>query len=71
MKAREWREKSAGEQEKTLLELGGKLRKLRFDLATREAKNSSEYGKIRKDIARILTLKREAEVALDGTGDSR
>lgn len=71
MKAREWREKSAGEREKALIELEDKLRKLRFDLATREAKNSSEYGKIRKDIARIQTLKREAEVALDETGDSR
>jgi large subunit ribosomal protein L29 len=56
MKAREWREKSVGEREKALLELEDKLRKLRFDLATREAKNSSEHGKIRKDIARILTI---------------
>lgn len=71
MKAREWREKSVGEREKTLLELEDKLRKLRFDLATREAKNSSEHSKIRKDIARILTLKREAEVALDEEANSR
>ncbi len=71
MKAREWREKSVGEREKALVELQDKLRKLRFDLATREAKNSSEHGKIRKDIARILTLVREAEVALDGEAHSR
>jgi large subunit ribosomal protein L29 len=71
MKAREWREKSIGEREKTLVELQDKLRKLRFDLATREAKNSSEHSKIRKDIARILTLKCEAEASLDEAGESR
>lgn len=71
MKAKEWREKSVGEREKSLVELGENLRKLRFDLATREAKNSSEHSKIRKDIARILTLMREEEVALDGEANSR
>lgn len=61
MKAQEWREKSEGEREKTLLELHDKTRKLRFDLATREAKNHSEYRKLKKDIARILTLQQETE----------
>ncbi len=61
MKAKEWRDKSVGEREKALTELEDKLRKLRFDLATRESKNHSEHGKIRKDIARLLTLRREAE----------
>lgn len=63
MKAKEWREKSIGEREKTLAELNDKLRKLRFDLATREAKNSSDYKKIKKDIARLLTLEREEQMA--------
>jgi large subunit ribosomal protein L29 len=63
MKAKEWREKSIGEREKTLSELQDKLRKLRFDLATREAKNSSDYGKIKKDIARLLSLEREEQTA--------
>jgi large subunit ribosomal protein L29 len=62
MKAKEWREKSIGEREKTLSELQDKLRKLRFDLATREAKNSSDYGKIKKDIARLLSLEREEQI---------
>lgn len=57
MKAREWREKSEGEREKALIELSDKLRKLRFDLSTREAKNHSDYRKMRKDIARLQTLK--------------
>lgn len=72
MKARDWREKSSGEREKAISELEDKLRKLRFDLSTREAKNHSEYGKLKKDIARLLTLKREAEVvSLDGSEDSK
>lgn len=63
MKAKEWREKSIGEREKTLLELQDKARKLRFDLATREAKNHSDYRKIKKDIARLLTLNKEEQIA--------
>ncbi|OGI14409.1 MAG: 50S ribosomal protein L29 [Candidatus Moranbacteria bacterium RIFCSPHIGHO2_12_FULL_54_9] len=65
MKAREWQEKSAGEREKAILELKDKARKLRFDLATREAKNHSDYDKIKKDIARLLTLKQAALVSID------
>lgn len=64
MKAQEWREKSGGEREKAILELQDKARKLRFDLATREAKNHSEYRKFKKDIARLLTLKQEQEVEI-------
>lgn len=64
MKAKELREKSAGEREKIILEFQDKARKLRFDLATRETKNHSEYSKIKKDIARLLTLKKEQEVEM-------
>lgn len=71
MKAREWREKSSGEREKTIAELEDKLRKLRFDLSTREAKNHSDYDKMKKDIARLQTLKREEELAIDVDGDSK
>lgn len=59
MKAKELREKSAGEQEKLLIELQEKNRGLRFDIALREAKNHREYRKNRKDIARLLTLQTE------------
>ncbi len=65
MKVKELREKNSGEQEKLLLELQDKSRKLRFDIATREAKNHREYRKLKKDIARLLTLKREAELSID------
>lgn len=57
MKASEWQEKSEAEREKALLELSDKLRKLRFDLSTREAKNHSDYRKMKKDIARLNTIK--------------
>ncbi|MBI2439099.1 MAG: 50S ribosomal protein L29 [Candidatus Moranbacteria bacterium] len=59
MKAKEWREKSSGEREKMIAELRDKLRTVRFGLVTREIKNNSEYQKIKKDIARLLTLQRE------------
>lgn len=39
------------------MELSDKMRKLRFDLSTREAKNHSDYRKMRKDIARLQTLR--------------
>ncbi len=62
MKAREWREKSKAEREKALVELSDKMRKLRFDLSTREAKNHGDYRKMKKDIARLLTIEKLAEV---------
>ncbi|MBP9727850.1 MAG: 50S ribosomal protein L29 [Candidatus Moranbacteria bacterium] len=64
MKAREWQEKSEAERDKALLELSHKLRTLRFDLSTREAKNHSDYRKMKKDIARLLTIK---SLSLDET----
>lgn len=63
MKAKEWREKSVGEREKTLVELQDKLRTLRFDLATRASRQHSEHRKTKKDIARLLTLEREGGLA--------
>ncbi|MBP7060956.1 MAG: 50S ribosomal protein L29 [Candidatus Moranbacteria bacterium] len=62
MKAQEWREKSEAEREKALIELSDKVRKLRFDLSTREAKNHSDYRKMKKDIARLMTIKSVDEV---------
>ncbi|MFZ1654524.1 MAG: 50S ribosomal protein L29 [Candidatus Moraniibacteriota bacterium] len=65
MKAKEWREKTVGEREKTLLELRDRLRGLRFDLATRASKQHSEHRKTRRDIARLLTLEREEGMKQD------
>ncbi len=71
MKEQEWREKSGGEREKAILEFQDKARKLRFDLATRETKNHSEYGKIKKDIARMMTLRQEAEMDTEIAEESK
>lgn len=65
MKAKEWMEKSKTERAQALIDLKEKARKLRFDMATREAKNVSDYHKIKKDIARIQTIARHEEVSLD------
>jgi large subunit ribosomal protein L29 len=67
MKAQEWLEKSKTERAKALIELQEQARKLRFDMATREAKNVSDYNKIKKDIARLMTIARQEEVSLDET----
>ncbi len=71
MKAQAWREKSEGEREKAILELDDKTYKLRFDIVTREAKNHSEYRKLKKDIARLLTLKKEDEMNITTKEESR
>ena len=65
MKAKEWLEKSKTERAQALIDLKEQARKLRFDMATREAKNVSDYNKIKKDIARIQTIMRHEEVSLD------
>ncbi|MCH8741496.1 50S ribosomal protein L29 [Patescibacteria group bacterium] len=56
MKASELRQKSQVELQKTLTESREKLRQLRFASAAGKVKNVREARKIRKDIARILTV---------------
>jgi large subunit ribosomal protein L29 len=56
MKITELRQKSKTELEKILTESREKLRQLRFDLASGKVKNVREIRKIKKDIARILTI---------------
>jgi ribosomal protein L29 len=60
MKAKELREKSPVEQEKFLGESRERLRKLRFDIAGQQTKNHRAYRKLKKDIARTLSVLREA-----------
>ena len=67
MKVKEWQEKTKTELKKALIDLQEQARKLRFDMATREAKNVSDYKKIKKDIARLKTIERQEEVSLDET----
>ncbi len=56
MKITELRQKSKEELQKILKDDREKLRQLRFDLAAGKVKNVREVRKIKKDIARILTL---------------
>ena len=56
MKAKEIRQKSKKELERLVLENREKLRQLKFDLSAGKVKNVREIRKIKKDIARILTI---------------
>ncbi len=61
MKAKELKQKTIKDLRKLERELREKLRGLRFDLAAGKVKNVREIRKIKKDIARILTVIREKE----------
>ncbi len=59
MKASELRAKDVGELNKELLELLKAQFSLRMQLATQQLSNTSQLGKVRRDIARVRTLLRE------------
>jgi len=56
MKINELRQKSKEELEKSLQDSREKLRQLRFDLSAGKVKNVREIRRIKKEIARILTI---------------
>ena len=56
MNLAELRQKSKAELEKMLQDSQERLRQLRFDLAAGKIKNVREIRKIKKEIARMLTL---------------
>ena len=62
MKASELRTKSADELNKELLDLLKAQFSLRMQLATQQLSNTSQFGKVRRDIARVRTLLREKAV---------
>ena len=62
MKASELRQKSVEELNKELLELLKAQFSLRMQLATQQLSNTSQLGKVRRDIARVRTLLREKAV---------
>ncbi|HMV22460.1 MAG TPA: 50S ribosomal protein L29 [Rhodocyclaceae bacterium] len=59
MKASELRQKDDAGLQKELLELRKAQFSLRMQLATQQLNNSSQLGKVRKDIARVKTIQRE------------
>ena len=63
MKASEIRALSAQEQETKLLALKDELFKLRFQQAINQLDNPMRINAVKKDIARIKTMQREAELA--------
>lgn len=58
----ELRTKSEGELEKMLLEHRDKLRDFRFRVARRELKKVRDIRKIKKSIARILSVLKEKKI---------
>ena len=59
MKASELRQKSDVELARELLDLRKAQFSMRMQLATQQLNNSSQLGKVRKDIARVKTIQRE------------
>ncbi|WP_417069460.1 50S ribosomal protein L29 [Niveibacterium terrae] len=62
MKASELRVKEPSELNKELLELLKAQFSLRMQLATQQIGNTSQLGKVRRDIARIRTILHEKAV---------
>ena len=63
MKASEIRQLSAKELDAKLLALKDELFKLRFQQAINQLDNPMRIKAVKKDIARIKTVQREAEIA--------
>ena len=63
MRASELHELGAAELEEKLEELNEELFNLRFQKATGQLDNPRRLGEVRKDIARVKTVRRERELA--------
>jgi large subunit ribosomal protein L29 len=63
MKASELRAKNDAELQKELLDLRKAQFGLRMQMATQQLTNTSQVGKVRKDIARVKTIQREKAAA--------
>ena len=63
MKTSELRAKNEVDLQKELLELRKAQFGLRMQVATQQLTNTSQVGKVRKDIARVKTIQREKATA--------
>jgi large subunit ribosomal protein L29 len=61
MKTKEIRDKNPEELKKLLDEKKELVRKLRFDITTKQVKNNRELRNTKSDVARIITLINEKE----------
>ena len=62
MKASEIRKMSVAELDAKLLELKDELFKLRFQQAINQLDNPMRINAVKKDIARVLTVRRDVEL---------
>lgn len=65
MKIEAMRSKSVADLSKESAKLRAKLAGLRKDLLVNDVKENSQIGKVRKEIARVETIKREKELEGD------
>ena len=63
MKADDIRKKTTEELQKELVSLKEELFKLRFQHATNQLENPAQIASVKRDIARVMTIKRELELA--------
>ncbi len=63
MNAKDLRAKSSDELTKELLDLRKAQFSLRMQAATQQLSNTSQLGKVRKDIARVKTIQTEKGIA--------
>ena len=63
MKVEEIRKMSTEELNKELSSLKEELFKLRFQHATNQLENPAQIAQVKRDIARVMTIKREQELA--------
>lgn len=63
MKASDLRSKSESDLDKELLELRKAQFSLRMQLATQQVSNTSQVGKLRRDVARVKTIQHERAIA--------
>ena len=66
MKAKDIREMTAEQIGKELLDLRREQFNLRMQAATGQGARSHEFGRVRKDIARLKTVLREREIQQKG-----
>lgn len=66
MKATDLRKKTRAELDQELLELKDELFKLRFQHATNQLSNPNQLKFVKRDIARVLTIIGEQELAVKG-----
>jgi large subunit ribosomal protein L29 len=68
MNAKELRSKSVAELADELLKLRKEQFSLRMQRATGQTVKPTDFGRVRKDVARLKTVMREQQIAAQGAG---